>query len=903
MRRLIYATLLLALVALPAAAQQQYGTVAGTVVDGQQQALPGVTVTLAGPAMQGARTAVTDEAGRYRFVPVPAGEQYALKFELAGFNELDRGGVIVNVGRETKVNAEMALSSFAETITVTAEKLVVDTSKSTVDTTVEWGVMDNLSTSRHYNTIWYMTPGVPMAGNTGQGQNNPSVHGAGGDDNAVLIDGVDTTDPRLGTWGTQINWDTIQEAQIQTAGYLAEFGRATGGVMNLVTKSGGNQFAFTLRGVMRDSEWGKDPGFDEERGIDKAGSVQETEFRPNFTLGGPILTDKLWFFVGYEQRDRDRTYAVYNTYEDLVAGTLTEVISSYTGHQASAKLTWQATPNHSVIAYYNEDPIDISNRRAITSQFYSPSTQVSQFQGGHNGSLQWYGALSPSFFIEAKYQQTRQQLSQAPQQGGFNEVPHFIDRNTGFRTGAAWTSYDSYGDRDGLLLTGSYFLDSDAGSHQIKGGIEYMKIFPEAGTFYNEAGYYRTRGTAPNSRYLYLDQDPMLGSTDKYYALFLQDQWRWGNLALNIGVRAEQFSGTANTGDEVIKFDLADQIAPRIGFAYDLNGNSIHGSVGRFYDLPNNYISRYMGESPGHQQYWLWNGSCAATGNWWETPDSCWTLQYDNPLFGGGYEVDPNIKPIYVDEFTIGYDQLLSDSLAIGATYVWREQKSTIEPVDPDYDGVYVWTNSPLPTVTVEDGRVFTTNSGFKKYQGIELSLKKRLGPKGIQFMASYTYNLKSEGWQGTGGTEASTSYSQWSGFYGADPDYMDPRWYGDIESPHNVKFFGSWTAPWRMIVGLTAYWNSGFLYTPQTPGDYNFLPLERQGSAEVGDNWETDIHLEQPVRIGPIDIALYLEALNVFNNQQPINRGNNDADPASYGLPTQWQTPTQYVVGFKLEY
>jgi len=889
--------LALTLVALPAFAQRQYGTVAGTVLDNGGQAIPGVAVTLSGPYMQGSRTAVTDTAGRYRLMPVPPGTEFTLKFELQGFNTLEQSGITVNVGRETTVNAEMTPSQFAETITVSADRIVVDTTKSTLDTTVEWGLLDQGTTSRHYNTIWYMTPGVPNVG-----QNNPSVHGAGGDDNAILIDGVDTTDPRTQTWGTQINWDTIQEAQVQTGAYLAEFGRAIGGVMNLVTKSGGNEFHFTGRAVKRDSSWNADPGTESETGRRKAGGARETELRPNFTLGGPILKDMLWFYVGYEKRNRERIYARYNSAADLASATLSEVTSSYKGREDSAKLTFQASPSHSFVVFYNEDPIDITNLRAISSLYYTPGAEQTQFQGGNNYSGQWYGVLSPSVFMEGKLQHHQQELNVQPQAGGFGETPYFVDRNTGLYTGAAYYDYASYRDRDGILLTSSYFLESGASSHQFKAGIEWLEMNPYAGRIYNPAGYYRSRGAAPNSRYLWYDQVQKVETKDTYYALFVQDQWRIGNLTLNLGVRAESITEKNNVGTSVLDFGLADQIAPRFGFAYDLNGNSLHGSLGRFYDLPTGYISAYMSDTPTHQQYWTWNGTCSASGNWWQTADTCWTMSYDVPTGLGGFEVDPNLDPIYVDELTIGYDQRLSDQFALGANFIWRQQKKSIEDVDPEYDGVSLWTNGPLHHVVVEDGRVFDTNAKWNEYQGIELSLKKRLGPDGFQFLASYAYAIKANGWPGAGGTTSTnTPYSQF-GTYGDNPDNFDPRWYGRIQSKHWLKAFGSWTAPWKMTIGMSAYWNSGWLYTRQEPGDYNYLPLERAGSSKVGNLWEADLHIEQPFQLGPVMLTVYGDIENAFNNQFPTSRGANAATTSTYTLPNAWQSPRALVAGLKIE-
>jgi len=879
---------------LPAAAQVQYGTVAGTVVDTEGQALPAVKVTLAGSAMPGVRATITDTAGRYFFIPVPRGSDYTVAFELSGFNRLERPGVVVNVGKQTAVEATMGQGVVADTITVSAAGIVVDTTQSTLATTVEWELLDQGTTSRHYSAIWYMDPGVP---DTAQG--NPSVRGAGGDDNIVLIDGVDTTDPAMQTWGTQINWDTIEEAQVATGGHPAEFGRALGGVMNLVTKSGGNQFHFTARAVLQDSDWDAEPGFDEERGITKSAQAQTSELRPNFTLGGPLLKDVLWFYVANEWRDRERVNSAYDTYDDVLSGTLSEYTVPYEGHEGSAKLTWQLNPAHSLVTYYNEDPIELSNVRGT---YVAPSAAYSQFQGGNNWSLQWYGMLSEDLFLEGKYQLLRSDVDIRPQEAGFGEEPSFVDRNTGFRSGVYEYSYDSSRDRDGALLSATYFSDAGTTSHQLKGGVEWLEQNVFDGTIFNPAGIYRTRGTAPDSRYLYLDQVDGVAIQDTYWAVFVQDRWRIGRLTLNLGIRAESFTSKDNVGDTQVQFDFSDQIAPRLGFAYDVNGNSLHGTISRYYDLPTNAISAFMSNTPARQQYWTWRGTCSPSGEWWESPDPCWRLRWDVPIRSGGWEVDPGLRPIALDEVTLGWEQRLGASVAAGANLFWRRQKRSIDNVDPEYDGVFLWTNSPLKQVEVKDGRVFETDHPWKEYQGLELTIAKRLGPEGIQFIASYSYVLKNQGWVGTGGTASGSPLSQFT-LYGDQPDAFDPLWYGDMQSPHWLRLRGSWTAPWRMTIGVGFGWNSGRLYTRTAPGEYGSVPLEEYGSSSVGNNWEGDLHVEQSVRVGPIDLGLYVDVINAFNNQQPVARGGNVAVPAEYTLPTAWQVPRSFILGFKLAY
>ena len=158
MRRYFFVLLAFAVAALPATAQVQYGTVSGVAVDPGQAPLPGVTVTLSGPAMQGSRSTVTDAAGRFRSSPCPAGSGYPLTLELAGFASLERTDLVVNIGSDTAVTAQMSVTRVAETVSVTSEQIVVDTTKATVDTTVEWKLADTLPNHRFFTRSWRSPP-------------------------------------------------------------------------------------------------------------------------------------------------------------------------------------------------------------------------------------------------------------------------------------------------------------------------------------------------------------------------------------------------------------------------------------------------------------------------------------------------------------------------------------------------------------------------------------------------------------------------------------------------------------------------------------------------------------------------------------------------------------------------
>ena len=895
MRNLAAIFLLLLVAAVPAVAQQQYGTVSGTVVDNAGAILPGVTVVLSGPYMQGTRTAVSDTNGRFRFSPVPPGEGYMIKFELSGFNTIEQTGLVVNIGKDTAIQAEMSLSQFAETLTVTSDRLVVDTSKTTVDTTVTWDLIDSLATNRNFQTIMALAPGV-------RGANNPYVNGGANDANIYLIDGVDTTDPRVGTWGSTINWDSIQEGQLQTGGFNAEFGRATAGILNLVTKSGGNEYAFTGRYVIAKPDWSANNGIDSETGNPKVGGTRNDEKRPSITLSGPILKDALWFFGSYEKRDNSRGYNWFATLADYQAGIQQEGRTSYAGRYLSGKLTWQAGPSHSFRLYYTEDPIELRPvqrgwNEGVGGVHYNTSVDTFQFQGGNNSSFTWTGVLNPNFFMEGKFQRTRQELSNRPDEPGFGEVPYINDTTFNYRYGGAQRDYQSLRNRDGFSLAGSYFLDSAKGAHQLKAGVEYMKIDPKAGQINNPAGYYRVRNGAPFYYQIWLDQTGLKESKQDYYALFVQDQWKLGNLTLNLGLRAESTEIFNNQGASLVKFGYGKEIAPRLGFAYDLNGDSIHGFIGRFYTLASNYIADYFAVTTDHVQRWNWNNSCTADArDVWTYNQSCWTMQYDLPTGAGGHTLDPNLKPGAIDEFNIGYDKRLTDRLAVGAQFIWRQQKTAIDWYDPEASGYYYITNVPGAARDWPDTGQAIADKKFLEFQSIQFSAIKRLGPEGLQVVANYTYNIKHRAW--------AQNWRNTGAFVFTSPEAMNPLWYGSNEFKHDLKLNFTYNTPWTTIVGLNLYWNSGAPYTPITyeGAEYTAIPLAQRGSKTVGSDYDGTLYIEQPLKLGPITASVYANMFNLLNTQRPLTRQGNH-DLATYTNALTWQNPRRLELGFKIEY
>ena len=291
---------------------QTTGTVDGTVTDQSNAPLPGVTVELTSPNLQGTRTAVTSADGRYRFPAVPPGP-YKVTAELAGFGKVEKRAT-VSLDATATVNLSLQLSTSAE-VTVTGEAPLVDVSSTTQGSNFGAKVIDKLPVGRNYADVVFTQPGVQADFGETQGRSLAiSIYGSTSSENLFLIDGVNTTNVIKGFQGKDINNEFIQEVEVKTGGYQAEYGRNTGGVVNVITKSGGNEFHGGVFGYYNDTGMRADvdvvqtPDFSQTGDVDNVPGVGPNSFLEKDVrqewgadLGGFMVKDKVWFFGAYDR--------------------------------------------------------------------------------------------------------------------------------------------------------------------------------------------------------------------------------------------------------------------------------------------------------------------------------------------------------------------------------------------------------------------------------------------------------------------------------------------------------------------------------------------------------------------------------------------------------------------------
>src|SRR6476659_7837992 len=303
--------LVLTMAAAVAAQETTTGSIAGRVADAQALAVPGAAVTIVSP--QGSRTLTTDSDGRF-FAPFLTPGDYEVKVDLAGFSSLDRQHIQVRVGQHVDLTLLMQLAGVTEAVEVKGASPVIDTSSTTIGASLDSELLNSVPVGRRFSDALYLAPGVSSGGQVGQA--NPSIAGGSGLENSYVVDGVNITNGGYGALGSYsivfgslgngMPFDFIQQAQLKTGGYQAEYGQASGGVVNVITKSGTNQMGGSLFGYLRPE--GLESSYDQvetTNGTVNISSTRESDF--GFEAGGPIVPNKVFAFAAVDPQ-ANRTF-------------------------------------------------------------------------------------------------------------------------------------------------------------------------------------------------------------------------------------------------------------------------------------------------------------------------------------------------------------------------------------------------------------------------------------------------------------------------------------------------------------------------------------------------------------------------------------------------------------------
>jgi len=902
------------------------GSINGTITDSNNDPLPGVTIVMTSPNLIGSRTSVTDANGNFRAVFLPPGP-YEVTATFTGFRT-EKAPVRVEIDGNHSVNLKLeAANSVEEDMVVTADLPVIDQRTTESGGNFNEDFFTKVATGRQVTDVMTLAPGVSSKDVDGSYR----INGASGPENQYIMDGVNTTGIERGDSSSNLNFDFVQEVQVKTGGYSAEFGRATGGILNVITKSGGNEFEGSVYAF---SDRRNSVASPEHVGANGSTSLGNDKTDYGITVGGPIIKDKLWFFAGanpqsddrYKVTPADRINSADNRDTNLtdtrswvdVRGETETLDLEQSYFVWAAKLTWQLNESNNFTFSANGDPGDYISR----DQSGTISSDTKTDSETKNYIVKWNSILSNVFTLDASYGKHDEVYTQTSVDGQnisnifhrFSDPQHNVG-GIGFVT-------DTDATRDDFNIKVGAFL----GNHDLKAGIQYEETTFGNTRTYSGLGSVRYDPFFRRLRvrtFADVNDNPQTvqsATTDnEYNAYFIQDSWSvTPNIILNLGVRNEVQKLLDSTGNTYHKFD--DNLAPRLGFTWDFLGDGrskLYGNYGRFVQsIPMDINNRAAApEILLFRTYAMLPDSPDNILNWNEAEVN--RVIQNGTLLGvsgfgsGATPIDPNTKATNHDEIILGVEYEFKTDWTFGFKYVGRKLNDAIEDLSFDAGNNYIignpgrdltFTNhngGPLEFfdyngdfVSVADGETYTLTAdriGFPKpkrdYNGYEFLLRKNYRDD-YQFQFTYVHSAARGNYDGS--TVASGQ---------VDPgitalfDIPSTTVNGDGFLPqhrrHQFKFNGSYDFDFGLTSGLTYTYTSGAgidaLGDPDVGnGAYSDFHLVKRGTAgSLPGLSSVDVHLDYNMKFsGKMNLSLYADVFNVFNFQEAtaVERTYNDA-------------------------
>jgi len=860
--------------------QARTGVLTGRITDEQGEVLPGVSVTITSPALiQGTMGTVSNERGLYRFINLPPGE-YTLRAEIQAFVPYEQTDIRVRLGLTTTVNCSMQVGSLNEEVEVIAESPLVDVESNKLSVNYDKEFLAKLPTKRDLVSIMGLTPGVVV--DLGQDPAYPekASFGSGSRENYYSVDGTYLTDPGNGQPMIFWNYDTIEEAQIEGIGHPAEYGNSAGAVVNIVTKSGGNNFSGLFNLYYRSKSMRSDNH--EGTGLDAPSNAIKNEWEGSFNLGGPVMREKIWFFL---------------------SGGLIPTTSETVGFPEDierrqrfffGKVTSQFGPQHKLSLVYNYS-YDNTNHM-FASQFRTPDSTLNSRQWTSTINLQWNYFINNSALLEVRGAYVDRSTTYVSNGPG----PSYVDLLTNMMTESSGFHNEQTRGRYQFQAAFSYWLEGFGGDHDLKMGFDFEEgESGYEGTMQSDypggPAFIYTLGGAPYMYYVY--EPETLRSRNIYRGLsgYLQDTWKIGQrLSLNLGFRLSNIRSLIpeqeNVSETIEEFEFTN-LEPRLGFVYDLSLGSQHMAIKGYYGR--NFINTVA--------LGLLNPNSWTTSAYIYIGGQPYLIYRSSPELVG---VDPDLRRPYSDTFVVGFETSVTRNFAFRVNGIYKSSKDFVGAIDQNitansFEPISV--DNPIAggTLTVynrleiEDAFTYYMNpeEADRKYRAVQFILEKAFSDN-YQFMLSYTYS-KAEGmvglavWGG-GGMSASGTWN--------DPNmYVNSRGVLDLDKPHSIKLSGIYQGPWGLVFGLNYVGQSGYPYQRWFNVELNQglsgFGGEIPGSQRTPFQHLVDIRLEKMFRIGNVMPKVFFEVFNLFNANTAIEIGSQYDNP-TYGQTTAILSP-----------
>lgn len=711
----------------------QYGKLTGKVfLADTSEPVAGILVEITSDALvTGKRSTVSNENGTYVFLNLPVGK-YSIKASLESFKTVSQKGIRISAGAVATVNLLMEKGEIKEIIQVTASAPIVDVKTSTIDSKINKDLLDKLPTSRDaFYDLSLTTPGMFDSGDAGSWLPSPSAYGGASNENVFLVNGVNTTNPRGASWGSlvRVNYNAVEEVRVIALGSKAEYGSFSGAAIDVLTKSGSNKFRGNLSfysqiGDVANNQpdsaevYGSDWMWVNE-GDDLVTRAQE-DLELNFTLGGPLVKDKVWFYGGF----------AWNKYDFKVP--IFQPLKGNRGRVFDIKLTAEpSTKMRGFISYHTESNEQVNESWATT---WDEGMVYNVDKVNHTFSTQFQFNLGDVSTFTAKYlgfwtDDKPNIPDSAPDHPGY--VNWWKWARVGVNGAFPWVEAQK-SSRHTLQADVSHYAEDFLGEHDIKFGVQYTKGRGnwQGGYFHGYANFayplrwtqninymkswYGDTGLIMYNRQEHLNPFLTVRTSDSL-GLFFDDQWTIGNrLTVNLGVRYDRmtakygegevyempnspadinnptFLRTREGSDNIFDFKT---FSPRIGLTYMLTKDGktvLRANYGRYYmPLSVENLRRFGPDMPivnrNNLQYNIpWDQVDLNGNNYvdWDEVEIATRLMHDIGPFTGYWstndvswqlDVADGVKDQHTDQFSISLERELAPDLSIEASYIYKK--------------------------------------------------------------------------------------------------------------------------------------------------------------------------------------------------------------------------------------
>ena len=887
--RVVAVVLFLVIVPEYAWTQEATGHLQGRVLTFQGTAVASVRVTASSPDLQRPRQVATDERGYFRIRGLPVGT-YRLQLVLVGYRPVVLDSVVVRLGQTSSVGdirIGQQPPELAE-IVVRAQGTLIDPTTSASSTNLTAEQIADLPTDRNFRSILTVAPQSDRSFLPGDEAN---IAGGTGPENTYFLDGVNITEPQFGATSADLPYNFVRELQIKTGGYEAEFGRATGGIIDVITHSGGNRVGGQVFGFFTGDGLTAEPRFA------LAGAKQSafSEYDVGGSLGGPVRRDRMWYFLAYNpsfrrERVEERGPALPD--------------ERTTQHLVAAKLTWQPDPRTDVVFTAHGDPTRLRTADlafAVDSVADPDAVSAIERRGGLVLSVASRRRLGGRTLLElgaARF--THEMQSAAPTELGATE-PRFRDLTSGVVSGGLGTRIREDAARTGVRVG----LTAGLGAHLPKIGLEYED---------NQLDLERDFSATPGSPggFIFRLGDTtfiwvrgLIGGSlhNRVFTGFLQDSWQVSDrLTINYGVR---WDGQFLTGaDRYVAQRFTDQWQPRVGVTLALGApgtDKVFASYARFYEqIPLNLSALYY----------------SATGNvvlgYNHDPRSDPTGA--DTLVDVTSELQPahDLRGQSFDEVTVGYERAVATGVRVGLRAVRRALRWALEDAVNPATGEFEVGNPGR-------GNLAFAPRARRTYAAVALTVEAEPGRR-LGFRASYVLSRLRGNYEGPYDYFGDAANPNATAQFDVPEQYPNSTGLLPNDRPSVLKLSGSWRPGYRATIGVAGSWMRG---TPRnefggTPAGPPLAFLRPRGSAGRTES-VLDLNLRlayaaRPFRGSSIRSRVYLDLFHLGNQRSAVayddvhylavdDAGRQTSPNPTYGRPVVFQPPMSARLGVSLDF